>query len=83
MTDLFDTPEPLTDEAYIQIANLKHDPAGQALMDYCKQKMIVLTNGLVAMDPNSVGAVAQLQAQVACYSVLIQLIEKDYDEETP
>jgi len=83
MTDLFDTPDPLSEDAYIQIASLKHTPAGQALTAYCKQKMISLTNGLVAMDPSAIGAVAQLQAQIACWSIVVQLIEKQYDEETP
>jgi hypothetical protein len=81
MVDLFDTPEPLTDDQYKLIANLKYDPAGQSLTDYCKQKMIVMTNMLVAADPKDVGAMAQLQAQIACYSIIIQLIEKDYSNE--
>jgi hypothetical protein len=43
--------------------------------------MIVMTNMLVAADPKDVGAMAQLQAQIACYSIIIQLIEKDYSNE--
>lgn len=84
MIDLFGEGKPLATEQFVQIANLKNDSAGQSLIQYINGEIIRSTTGMVAANPNDIGAMAQLQARVAALGSLRQLITADpakYDKE--
>lgn len=72
-----DTPKKLGDEDYLAIARLKTSFGGRALLDYCESNMKACVWQLVKTDPNDAGAVAQVQAQIACYHSIRNLIITD------
>ena len=72
-----ETPEPLGDEEYLAIARLKTSQGGQSLMLVCEQNIRGIMWQLVKTNPNDVGAVAQLQAQIGCYFGIRNLLLTD------
>lgn len=82
MIDLFaDVPEGTTiglDE-FKAIAEIKHTVAGEAFKVLIEARARKAAETLVMIDPNNVGAVAQLQARVSEGSYMLDLIALDAD----
>ena len=74
---LFGEPSKLDRDDFIAIARLPQGIGGQALLTYVEQKIRGLTWALVKQDPNDIAAVAQFQAQVACYVTIRALLLAD------
>jgi hypothetical protein len=72
-----DKPMKLGDEEYLAIARLKTSMGGKSLLKVCEAYIKSCVWQLVKTDPNDVGAVAQLQSQIACYHSIRNLIITD------
>lgn len=82
--DILGEAEPLSGEDFRQIALLKFEPAGKALVGYLEATIKRDLDSLMRVSPSETAAIAQLQARIDASGQLRALITVDasaYDEQ--
>ena len=65
MIDLFQEPDaPINFDEWAAIASIQYDVGGEALIKILEGRIRSAVSQLVAVSPNDIGAVAQLQARI-------------------